>query len=194
MKIGYVRISTRDQNTARQDELMKSLGVEKVFTDKLSGKNTSRDEFQKMMAFLREGDTLYVESISRLARSTRDLLQTVAILSDRGVTLVFDKEKLDTETPHGKFVLTIFGAVAELERDAMLQRQREGIEIAKAEGKYKGRQSIPVTDRFFTVAQAWANGHLELRKAVAQSGMSQATFFRRCKEYGIRKNTTVEVV
>lgn len=141
MRVGYVRVSTAEQNPARQVELMKSLGVEKVFLDKISGKNTDRPQFNEMLSFLREGDTLYVESFSRLSRSTRDLLGTVSVLSGRGVQLVSDKEKVDTNTPQGRFMLTVFAALSELERENILERQREGIEIAKAEGKYKGTQA-----------------------------------------------------
>lgn len=99
MRVGYVRVSTSEQNPARQLELMKTLGVEKTFLDKISGKNTDRPQFNEMLSFLREGDTLYVESFSRLSRSTRDLLATVNTLSTRGVQLVSDKEKVDTSTP-----------------------------------------------------------------------------------------------
>lgn len=115
MKVGYVRISTKEQNTARQDELMKSLEVEKVYTDKLSGKNTERPELRKMMDFVREGDILVVESISRFARNTRDLLELTATLEIKGVQFISKKESIDTSTPAGKFALTVFGAMAELE-------------------------------------------------------------------------------
>ena len=166
MKVGYVRVSTTDQNPARQFELMESFGVEKVFSEKLSGKNTDRPQFKEMMSFLREGDVLYIESISRLSRSTKDLLNTVAVLEEKGVTLISHKENFDTNTPNGRFMITMFGALAELERENTLLRQREGIEIAKLEGKYKGRKPIPVSDRFFTVAKAWSNGDLALKDAI----------------------------
>lgn len=187
MKVGYVRVSTAEQNPARQMELMKSLGVEKVYQEKRSGKNTDRPQFNEMLSFLRDGDTLYVESFSRLSRSTRDLLSTVATLTERGVNLVSDKESFDTSTPQGKFVLTVFAALSEFERESILERQREGIEIAKAEGKYKGRKPIPATDKFFTVAKAWADGKVALKDAIQESGMSSSTFFRKCKQYEIRK-------
>lgn len=190
MRVGYVRVSTLDQNPARQDELMKSLGVEKVFSEKISGKDTSRPQFKEMLSFLREGDTLYVESFSRLSRSTRDLLSTVSILSERGINLVSDKEKVDTTTPQGRFMLTVFAALSELERENILERQREGIEIAKSEGKYKGRKPTPVPDRFFVVAKAWSEGKIALKDAIEESGMSSSTFFRKCKQYNIRKSSS----
>jgi DNA invertase Pin-like site-specific DNA recombinase len=188
MKVGYVRVSTVEQNPARQLELMKSIGVEKIFLDKISGKNTNRPQFNEMLSFLREGDTLYVESFSRLSRSTKDLLNTVAVLSERKVHLVSDKEKLNTETPNGRFMMTVFAALVQLERESTLDRQREGIEIAKMEGKYKGRKPIDATDQFFSVAKAWSEGNLALKDAIKRSGMSQSTFFRKCKKYGITKS------
>ena len=138
MKIGYIRISTTDQNTARQELLMEQLGVDKVYIDRMSGKNTNRPELQKMMEYVRRGDTVVVESISRFARNTRDLLELVEKLTAKGVEFISKKEAIDTTTPTGKFMLTVFGAVAELEREYILQRQREGIAIAKANGIYKG--------------------------------------------------------
>lgn len=142
MKIGYIRISTTDQNTARQELLMEQLGVDEVYIDRMSGKNTNRPELQKMMEYVRRGDTVIVESISRFARNTRDLLDLVEKLSAKGVEFVSKKEAIDTATPIGKFMLTVFGAVAELALEYILQRQREGIAIAKANGIYKGRKPI----------------------------------------------------
>ena len=142
MKIGYIRISSADQNTARQEVLMQELGVEQVFIDKMSGKNTDRPELKRMMSFVREGDTLIVESISRFARNTRDLLDLTEQLAAKNVEFISKKEAIDTSTATGKFMLTIFGAVAELEREYILQRQKEGIAIAKANGVYKGRKPI----------------------------------------------------
>lgn len=187
MKVGYVRVSTTDQNPARQDELMKSFGVDKVYSEKLSGKDTKRPQFQEMIDFLREGDILYVESFSRLSRSTRDLLDTVNTLNEKGVSLVSDKEKIDTTTPQGRLVMTVFAAIYQFERENTLERQREGIEIAKRQGKYKGRKPIEVTDAFLKIARNWEKGELQLKDAVELSGVSQSTFFRKCKEHGIRK-------
>ena len=189
MKVGYIRVSTTEQNPARQEQLLnETYHVEKVFEEKVSGKNTKdRPEFNKMLDFVRQGDTLYIESFSRLSRSTQDLLKTVSILKERGVTLVSDKEKLDTTTPQGKFMLTIFAALSEFERENILERQREGIAIAKAQGKYKGRQARPITEVFMTSAKRWQEGSLSMKEAIAMSGVSSATFFRWCKKCGIRK-------
>lgn len=129
MIIGYVRCSTEEQNEARQIEMMEEHKVERFFTDKRSGKNTDRKEFKEMMSFVREGDTLITESISRIARNTRDLLNIVEQLEAKKVKFVSLKENIDTSTAEGRFLLTVFGAVAQLERESMLERQREGIAI-----------------------------------------------------------------
>ena len=142
MKIGYVRVSTQEQNTIRQELLMESLGADEVYIDRMSGKSTDRPELKKLMEYVRRGDTVIVESISRFARNTRDLLELVERLTAKGVEFVSKKEAIDTTTPSGKFMLTIFGAVAELEREYILQRQQEGIAIANAQGVYKVRKPI----------------------------------------------------
>lgn len=177
MKIGYIRVSTQEQNTIRQEILMDQLGVDQVYIDKASGKNTSRPELQNLLAFVRKGDTVIVESISRFARNTRDLLDLVEQLTAKGVEFISQKEAIDTTTPTGKFMLTIFGAVAELERAYILQRQREGIAAAKAQGKYRGRQPIQSPTLLDTIAQ-WERGELTAVAAQKRLGISRSTFYR----------------
>ena len=181
MQVGYIRISTAGQNTARQEVLMRELGVEMVFIDRMSGKNTDRPELKKMMAFVRQGDTVVVESISRFARNTRDLLELVEQLTTKGVEFVSKKEAIDTTTPTGKFMLTIFGAVAELEREYILQRQAEGIAIAKEQGVYKGRQPIVRPD-FERVIALWRSGKITAVDAQRRLDMKPSTFYRKVKE------------
>ena len=180
MKIGYIRISTAEQNTARQEALMRELKVDNVFIDRMSGKNTNRPELQKMMNFVREGDTVIVEFISRFARNTKDLLDLVEKLIEKNVEFVSKKEAIDTTTPTGKFMLTIFGAVAELEREYILQRQREGIAIAKENGVYKGRKPIerPELD---SVAALWRKGEITAVEAMKHLDMKPSTFYRKVK-------------
>lgn len=178
MKIGYIRVSTQEQNTIRQEAMMKILGVDEIYIDRMSGKNTERPELKRMLSFVRQGDTVIVESISRFARNTRDLLELVDLLTAKGVAFVSQKEAIDTATPTGKFMLTVFGAVAELEREYILQRQREGIEIAKTKGKYKGRKPISSPD-FDKVAAQWRRGELTAVQAMKRLGISKATFYRR---------------
>lgn len=181
MKIGYIRISTAEQNTARQEVLMKELEVDNVFIDRMSGKNTNRPELQKMMNFVREGDTVIVESISRFARNTKDLLDLVEKLSEKNVEFVSKKEAIDTTTPTGKFMLTIFGAVAELEREYILQRQREGIAVAKENGVYKGRKPIERPE-FDSVVLLWRKGEITAVEAMKRLDMKPSTFYRKVKK------------
>lgn len=182
MKVGYVRISTKEQNTARQDELMKRLGVEKVYTDRMSGKSADRPELHKMMDFVREGDSLTVESISRFARNTRDLLDLTAALNAKGVQFISKKESIDTSTPAGKFMLAVFGALAELERENILERQAEGIAIAKAEGRMNGRPRKAV-DCFESVYLDVKEGKLSASQGARQLGISRSTWYRKVREY-----------
>ncbi len=181
MKIGYIRVSTQEQNTVRQEVLMESLGVDEVYIDRMSGKSTDRPELKKMTEYVRQGDTVIVESISRFARNTRDLLELVERLTAKGVEFVSKKESIDTTTPSGKFMLTIFGAVAELERDYILQRQSEGIAIAKAQGKYKGRKPIE-RPNFNQVTALWRSGEITAREAMRRLDMKPSTFYRRIQE------------
>ena len=180
MKIGYVRVSTEEQNTARQEIMLRELGVDELFVDRASGKTADRPELNRMMNFVRRGDTVIVESISRFARNTRDLLDLVERLTAKQVEFVSRKEAIDTTTPTGKFMLTVFAAVAELEREYILQRQREGIAIAKQQGKYRGRPPKVYPD-FERIAARWQKGEITAVQAMKQLGMSKTRFYERVK-------------
>lgn len=140
MKYAYIRVSTVEQNEARQLEAMKKheIPTENYFTEKITGKNTDRPEFKRMMETVQAGDVIYIHDFSRLSRSTADLLRIVEELNKRGVTLISNKENLDTSTPTGKLMLTMIGAINEFERTNMLERQAEGIAAAKKAGTYSG--------------------------------------------------------
>ena len=186
MKVGYVRCSTVEQNEERQLRMMEEQRAERVFTDKASGKNTDRAAFKEMMAFVRSGDVVIVESISRIARNTRDLLAIISELTAKGVEFVSIKESIDTTTPQGRFMLTVFGALAELERENILERQKEGIAIAKEEGKYKGRQPIAVDDaRLREVYAKVQAGEITNRAAMSELGLKPNTYYRRLKDVGL---------
>jgi len=182
VKIGYVRVSTQEQNTVRQEVLMRSLGVDQLYIDRASGKNADRPELRKMLTYVRQGDTVIVESISRFARNTRDLLELVEHLTAKQVEFVSQKEAIDTTTPTGKFMLTIFGAVAELEREYILQRQREGIAIAKEQGRYTGRKPIVAPD-LGRVAGLWREGQITAAEAMRRLNMKSSTFYRKVKQF-----------
>ena len=183
-KIGYIRVSTEHQETARQQEIMSNYKVDRIFSEKLSGANADRPQLRAMLEYVREGDALYVESISRLGRSTKDLLNIIDTLTAKNVTLISHKENIDTNTPTGKFMLTVFAALSQLEREQIRQRQREGIEIAKAQGKYTGRKPIP-TDwtRFGQLYGEWKSKNITGRDFMRRMGLSANTFYRRVREY-----------
>lgn len=181
MKIGYIRVSTQEQNTVRQEVLMESLGVDEVYIDRMSGKNTDRPELKKMLEFVRQGDTVVVESISRFARNTKDLLELIEQLTSKGVAFRSIKEAIDSEVPSGKFMLTVFAAVAELERSYLLDRQKEGIAQAKLQGKYKGRRPRELSGFDQAVAK-WRRGEVTASAAMKKLGISKSTFYRKIKQ------------
>ena len=180
MKIGYVRCSTSEQNTERQEVLMERLGVEKIYIDRCSGKDMHRPKLKEMMDFMREGDTVIVESWSRLARSTRDLLQIADTMTQKGVEFISQKEQIDTSTPAGRLMLTVFAAISEFERECILQRQAEGIALKKARGEYKGRVPISIDNKAFEAQyKEWKSGKITARAAMANLGLKANTFYRR---------------
>lgn len=144
--VAYIRVSTVEQNEGRQKEALKKYDIDKWYTEKISGKNTERPQLLAMLDYVREGDTVYIHDLSRLARNTEDLLHIVQKLTDKGVHLISNKENIDTSTPTGKLMLTMIGAIAQFERENLLERQREGIALAKAAGKYKGRKPVNIPD------------------------------------------------
>ena len=185
MKYGYVRVSTKGQNTARQDVLMKQLGVDRVFVDKCSGKNTDRPQFREMMALLKEGDTVVVESYSRMSRSTRDLLETVEKLNDKGVFFVSKKENIDTSTPTGRLILTVIAGINQFEREVMLDRQREGIDampvvngrrVSVKTGRGFGRAEKK-PENFGDVYARQQRGELTLKEALSMAGIGRTRWY-----------------
>ena len=186
--IGYARVSTEEQNEARQLHSFDGYTekIKKIFIDKMSGKDTKRPQLQAMLDYVREGDVVVVSDFSRLARSTRDMLQIVQELTDKGVGLISLKENIDTDTPQGRFMLTVFAALAELERETILQRQREGIAIAKQQGKYKGRKPIPFNeDRFRAECKKWRSGEQTAVATMKKLDIKKNRFYQIVKRLGI---------
>lgn len=179
MNRAYVRVSTIEQNESRQIEALQKHGIDIWYTEKVSGKNADRPELQRMLAEVQEGDTIYIHDLSRLARSTLDLLTIVNSLEQKGVHLVSNKENFDTSTPVGKLTLTIFAGIAEFERTNILERQAEGIAIARRNGAYKncGRKAV-VIDGIETIIKSIADGTMKKVEAARQLGISRPTLDR----------------
>lgn len=184
MKIGYVRCSSVTQNPERQEVLMERLGVDRVYVDMCSGKNMQRPQLQAMLDFMREGDTIIVESFSRLARSTKDLLEITDIMTAKGVEFISQKETIDTKTPAGRMLLTILASISQFERECIRERQQEGIELKKARGEYKGRVPIKIEDADFEEQyKAWRSKIITAKKAMSNLGLKPNTFYRRVSKW-----------
>ncbi len=182
MNIAYIRVSTVEQNEARQVEALKKYNITRSFTEKVSAKDTHRPELQAMLEFAREGDTIYIHDFSRLARSTSDLLELVDRLKSKGIHLVSDKENIDTSTPTGKLMLTMIAAINEFERNNLLERQREGIAIAKRNGVYKGRKPIKV-DNFKEHYAEYLEHKISKAALARRLGVSRPTLYKLISEY-----------
>ena len=182
MRVGYIRVSSLDQNPDRQVEELNHQGVEKLFIDRMSGKDVDREELQKMLTFVREGDDLYVHSLDRLARNLADLLNLVQDLTTRGVSVHFLGEKLDFEagknaSPVAKLMLSMVGAFAEFERSMIKRRQAEGIALAKERGAYKGRQRSVTEEQIATIRSLIDQG-VPLTVAARKVGVSRSTVYK----------------
>lgn len=184
--IAYVRVSTVEQNEARQVEALKAHNIDKWFTEKVSGKNMNRPQLEAMLDYVREGDTVFIHDFSRLARSTKDLLAIVEQLQDKGVHLVSNKENLDTSTPTGKLMLTMIAAINEFERENLLERQREGIAIAKEQGKFKGGQVKRIDEKTFTAAyDRYQHREMNKKELAAELKISRPTLDKLLKDKGL---------
>lgn len=183
--IAYVRVSTVEQNETRQVEALEKHSIDKWFIEKVSAKDTNRPQLQAMIEYVREGDIVYIHDFSRLARSTKDLLAIVETLEQKGVALVSNKESLDTGTPTGKLMLTVIAAIYEFERANMLERQREGIEIAKREKKFKGRKPINIdikSDKFIKLHERYMRRDITKVEMAQELNISRPTLDKLLKE------------
>lgn len=182
MEIAYIRVSSLEQSEARQVEAMEKYSIEKWFIEKISGKDTNRPKLQEMLDFAREGDTIHIHDFSRLARSTKDLLDIVELLNRKGITLISNKENINTSTPTGKLMLTMIGAISEFELMNLKERQREGILIAKKEGKYKGRR--PVSVKNFEESYAlYTSREINKTQLAKKLGISRPTLNKLIEEH-----------
>jgi DNA invertase Pin-like site-specific DNA recombinase len=176
-------VSTVEQNEDRQIEALKKYDIEKWFTEKVSAKDTNRPELKNMLEFAREGDTIYIKDFSRLARSTKDLLSIVELFKKKNIKLVSLNENLDTNTPTGILMLTMIAAINEFERNNLLERQREGIAIAKQKSKYKGRKKINYPKNWEEIYTKWKSRELKGNEAMEKLGLKRNTFYKLVSEY-----------
>lgn len=192
-KIAYIRVSSEKQNTARQRKALKAEDCKVFYEEKLSGKNTERPELQRMLSELEEGDVVLVLEISRLSRSVKDLIAIVENIKEKGASLKSLNESwLDTtsDNPMNDFLLNIFGSLAQLERGLTLQRQKEGIEVAKKEGKFKGRK-LEVTEggkkseKAFQAIEWYKEGK-SIRYICKTLSIGTGTFYRLLEREGLR--------
>lgn len=181
--IAYIRVSSIDQNEARQVEALKGYGIDRYYIEKISGKNLNRPKLQEMLDYVREGDTIYIMDFSRISRSVKDLLDLLDRLEAKGVRLVSIKEALDTNTPTGRLMLTMIGAINEFERANIKERQAEGIAIAKKEGKYKGRKKKEVSPAFIEGYNKYLNRELSKSQLALELNVSRPTLDKLIKEY-----------
>lgn len=180
--IAYICVSTLEQNTESQFEILKQYKIDKYFEEKVSAKNTNSPKLREMLDYVRSGDTVYVKDFSRLARSTKDLLEILEKLENKGVKLVSNKENLDTSIPAGKLMVTMLGAIYEFERANLLERQKDGIAIAKREGKYKGRKKIQKPSNWQEVYSDWSCRKITAKKACELLKLKTNTFYNFVKE------------
>lgn len=185
MKVAYIRVSSIEQNDLYQRELLSD--CEKVFAEKRSGKNAAeRPQLKAMLDFVREGDTLKVVSISRLARNTKDLLNIIDTLNEKQVNFVSLNENIDTSTASGKFMLTVFGAMYQMEREYLLEKQRLGIKLAKEANKYKGKPKIVIDEHYMRrECEIWRRGEQTARETMKHLNLKPNTFYRRVRELNL---------
>lgn len=186
MRVAYVRVSTIEQNEARQLEALKKYNIEKWYIEKISGKDTNRPKLKEMLDYVRENDTIYIHEFSRLARSTKDLLEIIEILNNKKVSLVSNKENLDSSTATGKLMITMIGAINEFERQSILEKQKEGVAIAKRDGKFKGGQVKKIDDeKFNKLYKDYKKRNINKSKFAELLNISRPTLDKLLKDKGL---------
>lgn len=188
MRYGYARVSTREQNEARQIEALERAGIDRgrIFIDKASGADADRPALNEVLGLLTEGDSLTVLSFDRLARSTKHLLGLADDFAARGIDLISIREGFDTSTPQGKFFFTVTAAFAEMEREIIRERQAEGIAIAKRDGRMKGRPTVD-KNALSAALSLYREGELSVAQIVKATGISRTTIYREAAKRGITR-------
>lgn len=185
-KIGYIRVSSHTQNTARQ---LDGVELDKTFMDSVSGKDKERPQFQAMLEYAREGDTIHVHSMDRLARNTADLINTVRTLTGQGISVCFTKENLTftgDDSPMSKLMLAVMGGVCEFEREIILERQREGVALAKARGVYKGRKRALSEEQEKAIALEYTEKKTNIAQLARDYNVSRNTIYKALRSYLVK--------
>ncbi|MCB5235892.1 recombinase family protein [Niallia circulans] len=181
MIFGYMRVSTSEQNLERQEKALLEAGCEKIFFEKVTGTKKERKELNRMIEQLREADTVIITDLTRLSRSTKDLIELVETFQEKQVNLKSLKESwIDTTTPQGKLMFTMFSGLAQFERDLISERTKEGLEIAKAKGKQIGRKAISESKIKYAF-HLIDDGDMSIKEAAEEVGVSRMTLHRYLK-------------
>ena len=182
MTYGYARVSTLDQNLNRQVDMLKEHSVDELFTEKMSGTKKNRPELDKLMSCLKTGDTVIVESLSRLGRSTKNLIELVEVFQEKGVHLVSLKEAIDTSTPSGKLLFTLMSAISQFERDTIVERTREGLNAARSRGHVGGRPKTK-SEKIAQALRLYATREYTLKEIECLTGVKKSTLYRYMKSH-----------
>lgn len=174
---GYARVSTEQQNLDRQLDALKNYGAEYIYNEKMTGTKKDRPELSRLIERLAPGDTVVIESLSRLGRSTKDLIELMDLFEHKGVNLVSLKESIDTTSSTGKLVYTIMSAIAQFERDIIADRTREGLKAARARGRNGGRPKI-ASDKVKQAVRLYGTGQYSVKEIEQLTGVKKSTLYR----------------
>lgn len=179
--IGYARVSTQDQNLERQIDALNAYGIDRLYQEKMTGTRQHRPELDAMLSRLEEGDTVVVESLSRLGRSTKDLLMLIDLFESKKVKLVSLKENIDTSTSTGRLLITVLSALSQFERDVIVERTNEGLAAARARGRKGGRPKVADT-KIRQALKLYDTKQYSLKEIESLTGVKASTLYRRLKD------------
>ena len=174
---GYARVSTENQNLDRQVDALTKYGVDYIYNEKMTGTKKDRPELSKMLDRMTEGDTVVIESLSRLGRSTKDLIELTELFQSKGVNLISLKESIDTNTSTGKLLFTLMSAIAQFERDVIADRTKEGLRSARARGRTGGRPKVN-SEAVKKAVKLYNTGQYAIREIEDMTGVKKSTLYR----------------
>jgi DNA invertase Pin-like site-specific DNA recombinase len=177
MRIGYARVSTEDQRLDRQVDALERAGCEKIFVEKASGMKDARPELDRMLEMIREGDDVVVVKLDRISRSTKHLIELSETFDRMGVNFVSLGDSIDTTTPMGRFFFRVMASIAELERDMIAERTKDGLEAARARGHCGGRPKSP-KDSVSRAIRMYESRSFTVREITEATGISKSTLYR----------------